>query len=61
MFEELDYQQTARGELILRRRQVPMLQNLVVYEVILNGEFLHSTTPSPAANPTARFTWPNSK
>lgn len=43
MFEELDYQQTARGELILRRRKVPMLQNQVVYEVILNGEFLMSS------------------
>ena len=39
-FEELDYQQTDGGELILRRRKVPMLQNEVVYEVILNGEFL---------------------
>ena len=42
-FEELDYQQTDRGELILRRRKVPMLQNEVVYEVILNGEFLMSS------------------
>ena len=43
MFEELDYQQTDRGELILRRRKVPMLQDKVVYEVILNGEFLMSS------------------
>lgn len=42
-FEELDYRQTERGELILRRRKVPMLQNEVVYEVILNGEFLMSS------------------
>ena len=42
-FEELDYQQTDRGELILRRRKVPMLQDEVVYEVILNGEFLMSS------------------
>lgn len=42
-FEELDYRQTDRGELILRRRKVPMLQDKVVYEVILNGEFLMST------------------
>ena len=42
-FEELDYRQTERGELILRRRKVPMLQDKVVYEVILNGEFLMSS------------------
>ncbi len=43
MFEELDYRQTDRGELILRRRKIPMLQNQLVYEVILNGEFLMSS------------------
>ena len=43
MFEELDYRQTDRGELILRRRKVPVLDNKVVYEVILNGEFLMSS------------------
>ncbi len=42
-FEELDYRRTDRGELILRRRQVPMLKNRVVHEVILNGEFLMSS------------------
>lgn len=42
-FEELDYRQTDRGELILRRRKVPMLQDQVVYEVILNEEFLMSS------------------
>lgn len=42
-FEELDYRQTDRGELILRRRKLPMLQDQVVYEVILNGEFLMSS------------------
>lgn len=42
-FEELDYRQTDRGELILRRRKVPMLQNKVVYEVILDDEFLMSS------------------
>lgn len=42
-FEELDYQQTERGELILRRRKVPVLQDAIVYEVILNGEFLMSS------------------
>lgn len=42
-FEELDYRHTALGELILRRRVVPMLNDLVVYEVILNDEFLMSS------------------
>lgn len=42
-FEELDYQRTALGELILRRRKVPLLGNQVVHEVILNEEFLMSS------------------
>jgi len=42
-FEELDYQKSVLGELILRRRKVPMLDNAVVYEVILNDEFLMSS------------------
>ncbi len=43
MFEELDFCPTSRGELSLRRRRIPMLDNEVVYEVILNGEFLMSS------------------
>ena len=42
-FEELDYCDTQLGELILRRRRIPMLQNEVVHEIILNGEFLMSS------------------
>jgi len=42
-FEELDYCDTPLGELILRRRKIPMLENEVVYEIILNGEFLMSS------------------
>ncbi len=42
-FEELDFQNTVLGELILRRRMVPMLADEVVYEVILNDEFLMSS------------------
>jgi spermidine synthase len=42
-FEELDYQQTPMGELILRRRQVPTLDNLEIYEVKLGEEFLMSS------------------
>jgi spermidine synthase len=42
-FEELDYCATPLGELILRRRKVPMLENEIVHEIILNGEFLMSS------------------
>ncbi len=42
-FEELDYCATPLGELILRRRKIPMLENEVVHEIILNGEFLMSS------------------
>jgi spermidine synthase len=42
-FEELDFCVTPLGELVLRRRKIPMLDNEVVYEVILNGEFLMSS------------------
>jgi len=42
-FEELDFAATGLGELVLRRRKVPMLDDEVVYEIILNGEFLMSS------------------
>ena len=42
-FEELDYQKTAIGELILRRRRFPILGDEDIYEVILNDEFLMSS------------------
>jgi spermidine synthase len=42
-FEELDYCVTPLGELILRRRKILMLENEVVYEILLNGEFLMSS------------------
>ncbi len=42
-FEELDYQKTDRGDLILRRRKFPMLDDKIVYEVILGQEFLMSS------------------
>jgi len=42
-FEELDYCATPLGELILRRRKIPMLENEIVHEIILNGEFLMSS------------------
>lgn len=43
MFEELDYQRTPMGELILRRRLVPTLDNLEIFEVKLGEEFLMSS------------------
>ncbi len=43
MFEELDYSQTPLGELILRRRTAPGLDDAIVYEVKLAGEFLMSS------------------
>ena len=43
MFEELDYQPTAMGELVLRRRQSLALPGTIVYEVKLDGAFLMSS------------------
>ncbi|MGJ8696198.1 MAG: spermidine synthase [Verrucomicrobiaceae bacterium] len=42
-FEELDYQKTPLGDLILRRRTVLSLENEEVYEVILGDAFLMSS------------------
>lgn len=42
-FEELDYQQTPLGEVILRRRTMLTLDNLEVYEIMLGPEFLMSS------------------
>lgn len=43
IFEELDYRETALGELSLRRRSEPRLDNVIVYEVKLGDEFLMSS------------------
>lgn len=40
IFEELDFQPTSLGDLVLRRRCVAMLGDLVVYEVMLADTFL---------------------
>lgn len=42
-FEELDYHQTALGELILRRRLIPTLNNQEVFEIKLGEAFLMSS------------------
>ncbi len=39
-FEELDYRKTALGELILRRRTLPSVENIEVHEIILGDAFL---------------------
>ncbi len=41
--EELAYHKTSLGELVLRRRPEPLLQNIVVFEVKLGDEFLMSS------------------
>jgi len=41
--EELDYCETALGELILRRRRPPSMPDIWVYEVKLDGRFLMSS------------------
>ncbi|MES2922764.1 MAG: spermidine synthase [Verrucomicrobiota bacterium] len=43
LFEELDFRPTPLGDLILRRRRMTMLDNLVVYEVLLGEAFLMSS------------------
>ena len=43
IFEELDYQQTDFGEISLRRRTEPRLDNQLIYEVKLGEEFLMSS------------------
>jgi spermidine synthase len=43
IFEELDYHQTAIGELTLRRKHIAMFGNLEVYEVKLGDSFLMSS------------------
>ena len=43
IFEELDFQITPIGELVLRRRRIPKLGELDVYEVKLGEDFLMSS------------------
>lgn len=42
-FEELDYQKTPIGDLILRKRTVLSLENEEIYEIILGNAFLMSS------------------
>ena len=42
-FEELDYQKTDLGELSLRRRRMPSLEGIDIFEIKLNESFLMSS------------------
>jgi spermidine synthase len=54
-FEELDYQKTALGELILRRRRMVSLGELEIYEVKLGDDFLMSSLFHEVEEALARF------
>lgn len=43
IFEELDFQITPLGEISLRKRSEPRLDNKIIYEVKMNEEFLMSS------------------
>lgn len=43
LFEELDFRPTPLGDLILRRRRMVMLDDLIVYEVLLGNGYLMSS------------------
>lgn len=43
IFEEIDYQETDLGAISLRKRSEPRLDNLLIYEVKLNEEWLMSS------------------
>jgi len=54
-FEELDYQKTALGELILRRRRAPSVPDTWIYEVKLDNELLMSSTVIASEQALARL------
>ncbi len=55
LFEELDYQKTPLGELVLRRRSCPALPGELVYEVTIGGEMLMSSTVNTSERALARL------
>ena len=55
LFEELDYQKTPLGELVLRRRSSPAVPDDLVYEVTIDGEMLMSSTVNASERALARL------
>ena len=55
VFEELDFQQTPQGDISLRRRSEPRLNDVIIYEVKLNEEFLMSSLFTEAEVQLARL------
>ena len=55
VFEELDYRKTPLGEISLRRRSEPRLDNVLLYEVKLGDEFLMSSLFTEAEIQLARL------
>jgi len=54
-FEEIDYQKTPLGELILRKRTVLSLENKEIYEIILGNAFLMSSLYTVVEQELSRF------
>lgn len=55
LFEELDYQPTPLGELILRRRVLRSLNDREIHEIILGDEYLMSSLFTEVEKALARF------
>jgi len=55
LLEELDYQKTPLGELVLRRRSSPAVPDEWVYEVTLDSEMLMSSTVNASERALARL------
>jgi len=53
--EELDYQKTALGDLVLRRRRSPSVPDALVYEVKLDDEMLMSSSVNASERELARL------
>ncbi len=60
-FEELDYRNTALGEISLRRKRMPMVGDQVVFEVKLNEDFLMSSLFTAAEKAVADLGLPEVK
>ncbi len=54
-FEEIDFQKTPLGDLILRKRTVLSLENQEIYEIILGNSFLMSSMFTVVEQELSRF------